>query len=265
MNTEPKSNANDYLSKLNFHERDQCIIFDEIPHIYTVNGDSSYMSVTTFLKGHFSEFDACKVIENMKKGKNWNENNKYYNMTDDEIKTLWKENGSKSSSLGTNLHKDIEDFYNNQDINNDTIEFSYFKNFYEKHKHLKPYRTEWMVWDEELKIAGSIDMCFVDDKNNLYVYDWKRTKNITKNSFNFKTSHTECINHIPDTNFWKYSLQLNTYKAILEKKYNKKVKEMCLIVLHPNNFDYIKYQLPDLSYEVGLLFDLRKNVLKNNT
>ena len=57
------------------------------------------MSVTTFLKGHFSEFDACKVIENMKKGKNWNENNKYYNMTDDEIKTLWKENGSKSSSL----------------------------------------------------------------------------------------------------------------------------------------------------------------------
>ena len=33
----------------------------------------------------------------------------------------------------------------------------------------------------------------------------------------------QCINHLPDTNFWHYSLQLNTYKAILEDKYGVKI------------------------------------------
>ena len=39
-----------YLSEQNFHERDGHIIFDEEPHIYTIDGDSSYDSVTTFIK-----------------------------------------------------------------------------------------------------------------------------------------------------------------------------------------------------------------------
>ena len=39
----------DYLAKtVNPHPRDAAITFDEGPHIYTVNGDSSFMSVTTF-------------------------------------------------------------------------------------------------------------------------------------------------------------------------------------------------------------------------
>ena len=46
---------------------------------------------------------------------------------------------------------------------------------------------------------------------------------------------TECIKHLPNTNFWHYSLQLNTYKAMLEKNYNKKVTDLYLVRLHPNN------------------------------
>ena len=38
----------DTLSKKNFHERDAHISFDEGPHIYTIDGDSDYMSVTTW-------------------------------------------------------------------------------------------------------------------------------------------------------------------------------------------------------------------------
>ena len=34
---------------------------------------------------------------------------------------------------------------------------------------LEPYRTEWIVYDKKLKIAGSIDMVFLNTKqtNNL--------------------------------------------------------------------------------------------------
>ena len=41
-------------------------------------------------------------------------------------------------------------------------------------------------------------------------------------------------------NYGHYALQLNTYKYILEKRYNKVVKELYLLCLHPNNPTYIK-------------------------
>ena len=118
-----------------------------------------FMSVTTWNHSHFPHFNADKIIEKMMSSKNW-ENSKYFGMTAEQIKHQWNENGRKSSEAGTKMHYDIECFYNNMDIQNESIEYSYFKNFSKDHTHLKPYRTEWMVWDKELKFAGSIDMSF---------------------------------------------------------------------------------------------------------
>jgi CRISPR/Cas system-associated exonuclease Cas4 (RecB family) len=65
---------------------------------------------------------------------------------------------------------------------------------------------------------------------------------------------------LPDTNYWHYSLQLNTYKAILEKKYGKKVTDLYLVRLHPDNpkktYELIK--CADLSKEIQDLFEERK-------
>jgi hypothetical protein len=73
----------------------------------------------------------------------------------------------------------------------------------------------------------------------------------------------EEICHLPDSNFWHYALQLNTYKIILERKYEKKIKDLYLVRLHPdteeNNYDLI--QLPNLSKEIVELFIERKNKL----
>ena len=35
-------------SKINAHERDSHVSFDEGPHVYTVDGDDSFTSVTTW-------------------------------------------------------------------------------------------------------------------------------------------------------------------------------------------------------------------------
>jgi hypothetical protein len=76
-----------------------------------------------------------------------------------------------------------------------------------------------------------------------------------------KFSHTHCIEHIPDTNFWHYSLQLNTYKALIEKNYGKTVTSMVLVCLYPENQSYQLLKVPDLSEEVGDLFNLRRYTL----
>jgi ATP-dependent exoDNAse (exonuclease V) beta subunit len=121
------------------------------------------------------------------------------------------------------------------------------------------------VFHEELKLAGSIDMVFENDDGELFIYDWKRSREIVKTSNWNKCSNVENISHIPDTNYWHYCLQLNTYKAILEAKYDKKVVGLYLVCLHPenknNNFQRIK--VVNLQEEVKDLFNYRLKKLNN--
>ena len=126
-----------YLKNKNKHERDSHIVFDEEPHIYTIDGDSDYTSVTTWIHSHFEKFNADIVITKMMNGDKW-EQNKYYGMTRENIKDLWDKNRISSSTSGTKLHYDIECYYNNILVNNNSIEYTYFKNFTNDYLHLYP-------------------------------------------------------------------------------------------------------------------------------
>ena len=251
-----------YLAEKNAHNRDSHIKFDEGPHIYHIDGDSNFTSVTTWNHSHFEKFNADAIIKNMMKGKNWKKS-KYYGMTAEQIKSQWSENGKNASEAGTKMHYDIECFYNNMKVKNPSVEYDYFLRFHKQHINLEPYRTEWMIYNKELKLAGSIDMIFKNEDGSLSIYDWKRCKNIKKDN-PWQSAKTECIEHLPDTNFWHYSLQLNTYKAMLESKYDVKVKDLYLVCLHPENKSntYEKIKVPILKKEIKSLFELRKSQLK---
>ena len=128
---------------------------------------------------------------------------------------------------------------------------------------LRPYRTEWTVFHEEARIAGSIDMVYeiVDttdtDDTTLAIYDWKRCREITKTNRANKFATHPAIEHLPDTNYWHYALQLNLYKYILQTKYDKKITDLYIIVLHPEGQNYQRIKLPDLQSEVADLITER--------
>ncbi len=254
----------DYLRKIYPDERENHVIFYEDTHKYVIDGEDNYISVTTFNHSHFEEFDADKIISNMRKGKNWVKS-KYYGMTDDEIKKLWDDNRIDASTKGTKMHLDIEGFYNKIDVSNDSIEYGYFKKFHEDHKDITPYRTELIVYDKDLRMSGSVDFIVLNDDGTYDIYDWKRSRNISKTSPGGKFGNKDCIEHIPDSNYWHYSLQLNTYKQIIQKNYNKKIRDMWLVCLHPDNDNksYKKIKVVDLENEVFDLFQLRIDSLKN--
>lgn len=247
----------DFLEKTNSHERDKDILFEEESHVYTIVSDanSKYTSVTTWVHNQFEKFDSLKVIANMKRSKNWI-NSKYYGKTTQEILNEWESNRKGAASAGTKLHYDIECYYNGCFNENDSIEYRFFKSFAKDFSELIPYRTEWMVYDKENKLAGSIDMIFKNKNGNLEIYDWKRSKEITKINKWDKYSNNSQLEHIPDTNFWHYSLQLNIYKFILEKNYKKYVENMYLVVLHPDNKNknYIRMKVCDLQKEIKSIF-----------
>ena len=247
----------DYLKKLNPHILDNGVSLDEKSHIYNINGDKSYTSVTKWNNSNFPIFNENNIINSMMNSSNWI-NNKYYGMDKYEIKKIWKKNRIEASSLGTKLHNDIESYYNKIIPENTSIEYQYFLNFVNDNKNLIPFRTEWIVYDKNKKIAGSVDMVYINEDNTLDIYDWKRCKEIIKtNNFN-KWANKKCIEHIPDTNFWHYSIQLNTYKKIIEKNYNYKIKNLYLVCLHPdnNNNNYQKIKVPNLDNEIEDLFNI---------
>ena len=147
-----------YLSKKNAHPRDEHISFEEGPHIYTVCGErGTYTSVTTWNHSHFSHFDSDAIIDKLLSSKKMNDPSyKYYKKTKEDIKAEWDKNRDCAAAAGTKMHYDIECYFNGLDVKNDSLEFSYFQNFVKDFPELKPYRTEWMVYYEELKLSGSI-------------------------------------------------------------------------------------------------------------
>ena len=285
-----KSILYNVLSVINPHPRDKNIRFFEEGHKYVIltEPDTPYTSVTTWNHSHFPHFDADEVIHNMMKGKGWKEGHKYWGLTPKEIKDQWNSNKDAVAGAGTDLHFEIECFnndpryafkYSNKELyeiymadnkgihESKPIEWQYYINFIRDYPHLKPYRTEWLIYHDDVKISGSIDMVYENTDGTLSIYDWKRAKNITRiNNFNkFALSTTVC--HLPDSNFWHYALQLNTYKRLIERKYGKTVTDLYLVRLHPDaeekNYELIK--LPDLTKEIDELFEQRKQNLIVNS
>jgi hypothetical protein len=284
------------LCSRNAHPRDSNIQFQEEGHKYTIldgtcSGSNSYTSVTTWNHSHFPHFDADLIIKKMMGGKAWKIGHKYWGLTADEIKDKWNANRDNAAGAGTALHYEIECFMNSKILKCEYshlellqnfkiiskydkkytnlgalsalgVEWSYFLKFVEDFPEMKPYRTEWTIYHEELRLAGSIDMVYENKDGTLSIYDWKRAADITRvNAWN-KCAITPCINWIADSNFWHYALQLNTYKAILELKYDKIVRDLYLVRLHPDCEDatYELIKVPDLKYEMKDLFEERKKM-----
>lgn len=284
------------LARENKSSFDDKIAFREDTHTYYVEGRDNYVSCTTFYSQFFTQFDARQMATKMVADPSF-PNGKpshakytplcYDTATGDRfsdeciidnILKSWKANGDQASSKGTDLHRAIELFYNDEPVPTDiqqTTEYSYFERFHrdivETRKWL-PFRTEMMVFEPNARVCGSIDMLFIDKNDirdlddwrtgraksplRLHMYDWKRSKKIPKFAYGRKTGLGPCM-RIPDCKFMKYALQLNIYKYILELHYNVRIMSMSLGVFHPVNSSYVTHSVPCLLYTVQNMFKTR--------
>ena len=276
------------LAVVNPHPRDERIQFEEETHTYTIDGTrAGWTSCTGFLHHFFEEFNADAIIKKMMSSRKWPES-KYYGMTPAAIKAQWDAKRDAAATAGTRMHLDIEHFYNalpvkwsdsvaarTTDIDAGVVamreednwtpvagpEWNYFCAYQRTHgATFEPFRTEWLVFDEEHKVAGSIDMVYKKADGTLAIYDWKRAEEIkTENTFQ---SGLGPVNHLPDTNYWHYSLQLNVYRYILQKHYGYIVSELALVVLHPTNSSWRVAKVNMMDDEVADMMKTRARALK---
>lgn len=255
------------LSDINFHPRDKNITFTEEGHKYTITnseGNSigkSIISTTETIGKYHEHFNADKALDKMQfeNGIYIGKNESYKGKTREELKSLWEQTGKSASELGTATHQDIENFFNGDDVlYPDSKEHQMFLDFWrdyqEKNPTHRPYQTEYLIYDDNIicqkVLAGSVDFLAIDENGDLHMFDWKRAKEIKKeNCYTNKYGdeiHKKMykpFNNLDDCNFNHYTLQLNFYRHVLETLYDKKVKSMRLVILHPNQENWVEHHI----------------------
>lgn len=157
------------------------------------------------------------------------------------LRFMWFRNGGVASTLGTYMHENIEFQMNGAPHELTSREARLHLEFdvqLERTTRRIKYQSEKTVADPEMQIVGTIDALYCDKDNhdNLYIYDWKRCKALTKPEdiyWERRYGTVPLTAMLEDCNFNHYSIQLNTYKTILERNYGKRVLGMYLVVLHP--------------------------------
>jgi hypothetical protein len=276
-----------FLSAKNPHPLDMTIKFMEDSHTYYVKfhtGNFScehVLSTSGFVGNYFSHFDPETIVKKMG---NHTRIRKYKGMTNDQIKTVWRENGEQASKIGTNFHFLLESFYNGMDLKpyDKYGVVQQFRRWHEKHvvpQKLIPFRSEQrMRTDLNTRLTGTADMLFalpVQDHTSgvlkLVMRDWKFSKEI-KFSSSFPGTYG-CCSHLDNCNFNKYLLQQNVYKYILEKFYTNwkyqghiykrvEVVDMALAVFHDSQEDFQHIELMFVQPLIEEMFLEREQQLK---
>ena len=200
-------------------------------------------SVTEYIEQYKEPFDVDDAINKMMKGSNWPreeytmENKEA--MTREQIKGKWDFDRDDAANRGTYMHCLFEWFLTDPRTMLNITEMRNFLDFYEH--YLQPlgattYQLEWRVFDEDLRIAGSIDYVGKLPDGTCIIGDWKRVKEMKKKGYNGKMMKAP-FTALPDSNVGHFCLQLNMYKMLLLRNYgdeDPEVSKMFIAGFHPD-------------------------------
>lgn len=218
------------------------LTFYKKSHKYKV-GKKELTSVTTFIGKFFEPFDAKAIAKKLATF--------YVNKKNKRGMRYWLKTWKEDAAHGTRTHELIENILSASDgevilcKERDRLKLDqalYYWQLFQKVEDVYDTLTELRIYDEELGIAGTIDLFVVHKDKSITLIDWKTNKAIKKIGYNHKKAF-EPIEDWEDCNYNKYTLQLSLYAYLLERK-GHKIKELILVHLKEDEFvDYdIKYE-----------------------
>tara|TARA_Y100000294_G_scaffold171636_1_gene185352 strand:- start:966 stop:1676 length:711 start_codon:yes stop_codon:yes gene_type:complete len=197
-------------------------------HRYVLGSNKkiNFQSVTEIVDEQFEPFDKVRIATKLVKIFH-----KYREYTVESLIDEW----DSKRDRGSYIHKELENYIEKgiqPDSSRGSIGAEWFDN------NIADYGdkifTEIIVFDEKLKIAGTIDLLVFDSKkNNCYLFDWKTNEKIDYEGYRGQTGITSASYDLDDCRYSKYSLQTSLYKYILEKRFNIILKDTYLIHLTP--------------------------------
>ncbi|MBR5747898.1 MAG: hypothetical protein IKY01_03815 [Prevotella sp.] len=237
------------------YAQDQFIDFEPERHIYTYNGETRLLPVSSLIAYFFEEFDAQAAARRQFER---------YGTPIEETLKKWERTGKMAREVGTFVHEQTESYFRDgtfatacpftfedqTEMVSIEKERQYFLRFVSDY-NIHPYRQEWPVYDTGLNIAGTIDMVCRRADGEFTIYDWKRSSKVVNifgqpvvEAFGGKRSFNGIS--LPDTPFYHYCIQQNLYRYMLEAHYGVKVKAMNLVVLCADYSSYVVVNVPKM-------------------
>lgn len=232
------------------------VILDPTTHIYLDADNNQYQSVTRFINKFVPQFDFD------------NKSKQYatkYGMDVEEVRDSWRQKNKQSTDFGSMVHEHIEYRLSNKKTKQDLLLEDTVESIsgeIEKCFNHGDYLLEHTLWDEKYKIAGTADL-IVDSEDDFSIVDFKTNKQI-KYTNDFEDKHLlKPVNHLPNSEYFKYALQLSFYAYLYKLRTSKKVNRLCFYWLKRQNNSYdnlknskwIRFNVPYLEEEVKTLLN----------
>ena len=194
------------------------IFFEEKAHKYysLIRGkEVVYTSVTTYVGKFFKPFAAEAVARQIAEKRG---------TTPEALLKEWKENSEAACRYGTRVHECCEDTLKGRELRckpeNDKEELAFanaVKIANQVKEHYEVIGIEKLIFDENLKLAGTIDLLLKSKKlpNTYIICDWKTNKEINDQS-KYKEHALYPIESLDDCETTHYGLQLGLYGHILK-------------------------------------------------
>jgi hypothetical protein len=258
------------------------IKFYDEPHVYFID-DEQVISVTGLIHKFENAFEEEKWL-NIKAEERVIPGFKQPGESDEEalerakkiVKAEWTFKNNHGIYEGKLTHFYLENLMANKDVTEDVtghgvVPFDEIENTYyviKKHAYsfyrdyvltgiLIPVKSELVVGAKELKLAGQIDQLFYNTQlDALQLYDWKTNRKLGRTS---NYSMTGPLSHLDSCELNTYSLQLYTYKYLLEKNTNIRLHEKLHIVwLNEHNDGPHVIECRDMTKEVQMMLDYKE-------
>tara|TARA_B110000046_G_scaffold96820_1_gene104524 strand:+ start:978 stop:1949 length:972 start_codon:yes stop_codon:yes gene_type:complete len=277
--------SQDKLARENAFDHDHRIRLDEEHHVYYVDGEIGYVSVSTVLHDFFVQFDPVKTVDMYFAGWVANPESKYHALINyvrlvqghesaedqkNAIRMYWSKKGNEASAKGTYFHKQAENYMNSLPMDESLKETEMFRSWlksFHPEEALSPFRAEISVMHTRARVAGQIDSLWKDKAGRLWMIDWKRCdptdgkrKRLdllgpSMNRFRSDDYGLYPFERVPNTKYGHYCVQQNCYKHMFEALTGVKIYKMFLVQIHPCMDAAHSVEVADLSTEVALVFD----------
>jgi hypothetical protein len=237
--------------------KDKNFTFDEDSHTYRFN-DIKYDSVTTFLKTFKVPFDR----------EYWSRKKAEERGVDvSVVLNEWQEKANNATSLGTRVHKYIEDFWSGENPEFPSDEkllerIQSFVDIYNRKLHvLLPLKSELKIFSRRWRLAGTIDQPFLfwsfqHERPFLIIGDWK-TNGEFRDDSHPKGRYKKLLrpfSHLYENHHNEYSIQISLYRLILEEEANIETQDGFLCHIGPEGPAKI-YRTKDLREPLKVFLD----------
>lgn len=227
------------------------ITFDEPQHKYFDKSGKELISVGSLIQKYCQPFDPTgSIIKKCAEKRN---------ISVEELRAEWEKTKNDACIRGTSLHSQMEHYVITGQIldqpNKDIVEQ------FAKFEFKGQLFSEQIVYSLKDGVAGTVDLIDLYNNNQTQLWDFKTNKILNKFAFGKKMYYP--LNHLDDSIFNHYQLQLNLYAYLLEQ-HGYWVNNMNIFYIKPKTRKIEIHPMENLHQEIVNMIAHYKGELKSS-